>query len=202
MPEQTLADQVRRARTAAAEELRVRRRGNGILNLADDFEQCVGAMLIVRVAKHTSLKGGMIRNCETRELMFAPIRNGGNYRLYDLSRLGRLSLTERSVIWASHRIRSGRSFVSLADPGDCASKADVIAATCTAAIRHELFDLTILRPDDGNGARLTPPVSSPNARASARCSSEKEDCSGAPLEAQLHRRRQRTERVLTNPRNG
>src|SRR3546814_9491698 len=54
------------------------------------------AMKIGEIAKRTGLKIETVRFYEAEGLVPAPIRSGGNYRLYDRSHLDRLSFIKRS----------------------------------------------------------------------------------------------------------
>src|SRR3546814_3095125 len=53
-------------------------------------------MKIGEIAKRTGLKIETVRFYEAEGLVPAPIRSGGNYRLYDRSHLDRLSFIKRS----------------------------------------------------------------------------------------------------------
>src|SRR3546814_5743500 len=94
-------------------------------------------MKIGEIAKRTGLKIETVRFHEAEGLVPAPIRSGGNYRLYDRSHLDRLSFIKRSRD-LGFTLDPVRALLRLSDDprGSCAA-ADQIAAVHIAEIHRK-----------------------------------------------------------------
>lgn len=133
-------------------------------------------MKIGEIARRTGLKIETVRFYEAEGLVPAPIRSGGNYRLYDRSHLDRLSFIKRSRD-LGFTLNQVRALLRLADDprGSCA-EADQIAAVHIAEIDRKLADLSALRGKLPAGVELAPPAPLPTAGSLMPCRSKSEDC--------------------------
>ena len=104
-------------------------------------------MKIGEIAKRTGFKIETVRFYEAEGLVPAPIRSGGNYRLYDRSHLDRLSFIKRSRD-LGFTLDQVRALLRLADdPQGSCEEADTIAAVHIAEIDRKLADLAALRAE-------------------------------------------------------
>ena len=104
-------------------------------------------MKIGEIAKRTGLKIETVRFYEAEGLIGPPSRSGGNYRVYDLAQLDRLSFIKRSRD-LGFTLDQVRALLRLADDprGSCA-EADEIAASHIEVIDRKLADLASLRAE-------------------------------------------------------
>ena len=104
-------------------------------------------MKIGDIAKRTGLKIETVRFYESEGLIDPPLRSGGNYRLYDQSRLDRLSFVKRSRD-LGFTLDQVRDLLRLADDprGSCA-EVDAMAVQQIAEIDRKLADLQTLREE-------------------------------------------------------
>ncbi|CAM3051192.1 MULTISPECIES: MerR family transcriptional regulator [Bacteria] len=104
-------------------------------------------MKIGEIARLTGLKVETVRFYEAEGLIGAPIRSGGNYRVYNGSHLDRLSFIKRSRD-LGFTLDQVRDLLRLADDprGSCA-EVDAIAAVHIHEIDRKLADLAALRTE-------------------------------------------------------
>lgn len=104
-------------------------------------------MKIGDIAKRTGLKVETIRFYEGEGLIDAPLRSGGNYRLYDQSHLDRLSFIKRSRD-LGFTLEQVRDLLRLADdPRGSCDAVDEMAVLHIAEIDRKLADLHALRDE-------------------------------------------------------
>lgn len=102
-------------------------------------------MKIGEIAKHTGLKIETVRFYEAEGLIEAPIRSGGNYRLYSKSHLDRLSFIKRARD-LGFTLEKVRDLLRLADdPSNSCGEVDAIARDHIKEIDIKLVDLRELR---------------------------------------------------------
>ena len=104
-------------------------------------------MKIGEIAKITGLKVETVRFYESEGLIGAPLRSGGNYRLYDRSHLDRLSFIKRSRD-LGFTLDQVRDLLRLADdPRGSCDAVDEMAVQHIAEIDRKLVDLHALRDE-------------------------------------------------------
>ncbi|MBI0477286.1 MerR family transcriptional regulator [Sphingomonas sp. MA1305] len=102
-------------------------------------------MKIGEVARRTGLKVETVRFYEAEGLVAAPIRSGGNYRLYDRTHLERLHFIKRSRD-LGFTLDQVRDLLRLAnDPCGSCDGVDEMAVLHVAEIDRKLADLQALR---------------------------------------------------------
>jgi len=103
------------------------------------------ALTIGALAKKTDTKIETIRYYERIDLLSAPRRTSGNYRIYDAEHLGRLSFIRRARD-LGFSIAQVRELLSLADQQSrsCA-RVDAIARQHLAEVERKIADLNAMR---------------------------------------------------------
>jgi len=103
------------------------------------------ALTIGALAKKTDTKIETIRYYERIDLLSAPRRTSGNYRIYDAEHLGRLSFIRRARD-LGFSIAQVRELLSLADQQSrsCA-RVDAIARQHLAEVERKIADLKAMR---------------------------------------------------------
>ena len=103
------------------------------------------ALTIGALAKRTDTKIETIRYYERIDLLSAPRRTSGNYRIYGLEHLGRLSFIRRARD-LGFSIEQVRELLSLADQQSrsCA-RVDAIARQHLAEVERKIADLNAMR---------------------------------------------------------
>ncbi|HEX7819905.1 MULTISPECIES: helix-turn-helix domain-containing protein [Sphingomonadaceae] len=102
-------------------------------------------MKIGDLAKLTDTRVETIRYYEKEGLLPAPSRNSGNYRVYELQHLNRLSFIRRSRD-LGFTLEQVRKLLKLADNQDAScSEVDAIATEHIIEIDRKISDLTLLR---------------------------------------------------------
>ena len=105
------------------------------------------AMKIGDIAKRTGLKVETVRFYEGEGLIDAPLRSGGNYRLYDQSHLDRLSFIKRSRD-LGFTLGQVRDLLRLADdPRGSCEAVDAMAVRHIEEVDRKLADLQALRSE-------------------------------------------------------
>lgn len=102
-------------------------------------------MKIGDLARMTNTRVETIRYYEKEGLIPAPSRSGGNYRIYEVAHLNRLSFIRRSRD-LGFTLEQVRKLLMLADNRDAScGEVDTIAAAHIVEIDDKIRDLTALR---------------------------------------------------------